>query len=249
MLNYVLTSKLSELLNAEQFQDYAPNGLQVEGKAEITRIVTGVTASLALIEAAKQCNADAILVHHGWFWKKDNPCLTGFRLQRVRTLLSCDMNLIAYHLPLDAHPVLGNNARLARELGLLPTGTWGEMNMGWIGHPENGEMSAGALAEQIGRRLGREPLLAGDPEKTVRTVAWCSGAAQGFYEEAIAQGADLYLSGEISEPTVHLARETGTVYLACGHHATERYGIRALGDWVRDNCGIEVRHIDIDNPV
>ena len=248
MLNHVLVAKLSELLNAEHFQDYAPNGLQVEGRAEITRIVTGVTASLDLLKAAIQCHADAVLVHHGWFWKKDNPCLTGFRLQRARAVLSAGMNLIAYHLPLDAHPELGNNACLARILDFAPTGTWGEMDLGWIGHPKQGEMTVADLAAQVEQRLGRAPLLVGSPNAIVRNVAWCSGGAQGFFEEAIAHGADLYLSGEISEATVHIARETGVAYLACGHHATERYGIRALGDWVSRNCGIEVTNIDIDSP-
>lgn len=249
MLNQTLVEKLSALLEAERFRDYAPNGLQVEGKKDIRRIITGVTASLALIEEAKKRGADAVLVHHGWFWKSDSPCLTGIRRSRAKAVLEADLNLIAYHLPLDAHPVLGNNAQLAAKLGLEPVSRWGEYELGWLGDIAGGPVTASEFALKAERVLARKPLLVGDPNRTVRRVAWCSGAAQREFEEAIGEGADLYLSGEISEPTFHLAQETGVPYLACGHHATERFGIQALGDWIRENLGLEVEYVEVENPV
>lgn len=249
MRNHTLVAKLTALLEAERFHDYAPNGLQVEGKEDISRIITGVTASQALLDEAVRRKADAVLVHHGWFWKGESPCLTGIRRKRAKTVLEADLNLIAYHLPLDAHPVLGNNAQLAGKLGLTPEGRWGEYELGWSGTIATGAMTAAQFAERVEKVLGRKPLLAGNPERRISRVCWCSGAAQREFEEAIAQGADLYLSGEISEPTYHLARESGVPYLACGHHATERFGIQALGHWIEENCGIEVQYVEVENPV
>lgn len=249
MLNHTLVKKLTALLEAERFHDYAPNGLQVEGKESISRIIAGVTASQALLDEAVQQKADAVLVHHGWFWKGESPCLTGIRRSRARTVLGAGLNLIAYHLPLDAHPVLGNNAQLAKRLGILPENRWGEYELGWTGRLASGPETAAQFALRAEKALGRKPLLAGDPNKVVSRVCWCSGAAQREFEEAISQGADLYFSGEISEPTFHLACESGVPYLACGHHATERFGIQALGKWIEQNCGIEVVYVDIENPV
>ncbi|MCI5851007.1 MAG: Nif3-like dinuclear metal center hexameric protein [Sutterellaceae bacterium] len=249
MQTRTLVDKLDALLEPERFHDYAPNGLQVEGRPEITRVVTGVTASLALIEAAARLKADAILVHHGWFWKSESRCITGYRRLRAKRMLELDMNLIAYHLPLDAHPELGNNAGIARCLGLDVLGRWGEMMLGWTGEIPGDPITAEAFAERCGAAFRRKPFLVGPSEKKVKRICWCSGAAQGMMEEAVGQGADLYLSGEISEPTVHLAEEYGVPYLACGHHATERFGIEALGRWVAENCGLEVTFVDIDNPV
>lgn len=269
-----LTEFLSGILMPERFRDYCPNGLQVEGRAEVRRIVCGVTANQALIEAAIACDADALLVHHGWFWKNEDGRLTGFRKQRLQSLLAHDINLFAYHLPLDAHAELGNNAQLARRLGWTTTGRFAEQEIGFLGvpaavtpapttrprsgqdplaKPDSLDAAGGTLASDIARRveqvLGRTPLLAGDAQREVRTIAWCSGGAQGYFEQAIVAGADLYVSGEISEQTVHLARESGVPYLAAGHHATERYGVMALGAHLAEQCGIDCDYVEIENPV
>lgn len=244
-----LAALLDGILMPERFRDYCPNGLQVEGRAEIERIVCGVTANRALIDAAIALNADAILVHHGWFWKNEDGRLTGFRKQRMQALLTHDINLFAYHLPLDAHPELGNNAQLARRLGWEPTGRFAEQEIGFIGAVAPAPSSAHELAQRIEIALGRTPLLVGDPQREVRTVAWCSGGAQGYFEQAIVAGADLYVSGEISEQTVHLARESGIPYLAAGHHATERYGVMALAAHLAERCGILCDFVEIENPV
>lgn len=241
---------LGQTLNAAQYRDYCPNGLQVEGRATIGRVVSGVTASLALIEAAVEWQADAILVHHGYFWRGEDMRVIGQKQRRLKLLLGHDINLFGYHLPLDSHPELGNNAQLAKRLDFDATGRFGENDICWIGRCHAPAVKTAAdLAMLIEKRLGRMPLLIGDPQQAIGQVAWCTGAAQGMLGDAIEAGATAYISGEISEPTVHLARETGTVYLAAGHHATERYGIQALGEHVAGHFGIEHRFIDIDNPV
>ncbi|WP_432239934.1 Nif3-like dinuclear metal center hexameric protein [Herbaspirillum robiniae] len=241
---------LGKTLNAAQYRDYCPNGLQVEGRGQIGRVVSGVTASLALIEAALDLKADAILVHHGYFWRGEDMRVIGTKQRRLKLLLSHDVNLFAYHLPLDAHPQLGNNAQLARQLDLTADGRFGENDLGWLGRSNSSAVKTAAdLAALIEKRLGRMPLLIGDPQQAIGEIAWCTGAAQGMLGDAIDAGATAYISGEISEPTVHLARETGTVYIAAGHHATERYGVQALGAHVAEHFGIEHQFIDIDNPV
>lgn len=241
---------LGKTLNAAQYRDYCPNGLQVEGRGQIGRVVSGVTASLALIEAALDLKADAILVHHGYFWRGEDMRVIGTKQRRLKLLLSHDVNLFAYHLPLDAHPQLGNNAQLARQLDLTADGRFGENDLGWLGRSNSPAVKTAAdLAALIEKRLGRMPLLIGDPQQAIGEIAWCTGAAQGMLGDAIDAGATAYISGEISEPTVHLARETGTVYIAAGHHATERYGVQALGAHVAEHFGIEHQFIDIDNPV
>jgi dinuclear metal center YbgI/SA1388 family protein len=247
---------LADRLQPERFRDYCPNGLQVEGHAEIRRIVTGVTASLALIEAAIEHRADAILVHHGWFWKGEDPCVRGPRRRRLSALLSRDISLFAYHLPLDAHPEWGNNAQLARVMDWTPDTRpdgsprrCGPDDLVWLGTPPPGTATVEALATQIAQRLRRTPLVIGPGERPVRRIAWCTGAAQGMMEAALAAGADCYISGEISEPTVHLARETGCTYISAGHHATERYGIQALGAEIEAHFGVPCTFVDIDNPV
>lgn len=242
-----LAAYLNGILMPERFRDYCPNGLQVEGRAGIARIVCGVTANRALIDAAIARGADALLVHHGWFWKNEDGRVTGFRKQRLQALLAHDINLFAYHLPLDAHPELGNNAQLARRLGWEVAGHFAEQEIGFLGAA--GCTMARDIAAKVAAVLGREPLLIGDPEREVRTVAWCSGGAQGYFEQAILAGADLYMSGEISEHTVHLARESGVPYLAAGHHATERYGVMALAAHLTETCGLACDYVDIDNPV
>jgi dinuclear metal center YbgI/SA1388 family protein len=243
-----LTAHLDQLLDVPRFSDYGPNGLQVEGRATIGRLVTGVTASAALIDAAIGAGADAILVHHGLFWRGQDGRVTGWMKQRLARLLTHDINLYAYHLPLDAHAELGNNAKLAQVLGLLPQGRFGEQSLGWLGSPPAGVTSAEALARQVAERLGRTPVLVEGDARVLQRVAWCTGGAQGWFESAIAAGADAYLTGEISEPQAHYARETGVAFLACGHHATERYGAAAVGAHLARVFGLEHRHIDIDNP-
>ena len=243
-----LRAYLDSVLDAARFRDYCPNGLQVEGREQVRRIVCGVTASQALIEAAIERGADALLVHHGWFWKAEDGRVTGFRKQRMARLLAHDINLFAYHLPLDAHATLGNNAQLALRLGWTVGGRFGEQDIGFVGVPPAPTL-AGELARQIETALGRTPLLIGDPARKVTRIAWCSGGAQGYFEDALAVGADVFVSGEISEQTVHLARETGMAFIAAGHHATERYGVMALGEHLVEKFGIDCEFVDIDNPV
>ena len=238
---------LHELLGVDRFKDYGPNGLQVEGTAQVRRIASGVTASLAFIDAALAAGADTLLVHHGLFWRGQDGRLVGWLKQRVQRLLAHDLNLFAYHLPLDAHAQLGNNAQWGLRLGLQADGRFGEQELGFIG--DAGALAdADALAARIGDALGRAPLLLRGDGRPLRRIAWCSGGAQGFFEAAVAAGADAYLSGEVSEPQAHLARETGVAFLACGHHASERYGAPALGAYLADRFGVEHRFIDIDNP-
>lgn len=239
---------LDQLLEAGRFSDYCPNGLQVEGRDEIRSIVTGVTASMALIEAALDLGADAILVHHGYFWKGEPAVMTGIKKRRIAALLRHDINLYAYHLPLDAHPALGNNAELGRLLGLTPHGSFGEMGLGMIGALAQ-PVRVRELAQHIEHKLDRAPLVIGDPEREVRQIGWCTGAAQSYFDAAIAAGVDAFISGEISEQTVHSARESGVAYFSAGHHATERYGIRALGAHLAQQFGLEHHFIDRDNPV
>ncbi|PKO34270.1 MAG: Nif3-like dinuclear metal center hexameric protein [Betaproteobacteria bacterium HGW-Betaproteobacteria-7] len=243
-----LVNYLDGLLEPGKFRDYCPNGLQVEGRDEVGRIVAGVTASQALLDVAVARGADAVVVHHGYFWKGDDGRVTGIRRQRLRTLLGHEISLLAYHLPLDAHPQLGNNAQLAADLGWQAEGRFGEQDIGWLGRPIEVETLA-TLAAQVEHRFRRAPLVIGDGAKTIRRIAWCSGGAQGYFEQAIALGVDAYLSGEISEQTVHLARESGVAYLAAGHHATERGGIRALAAHLNGHEGLTCEFVDLDNPV
>lgn len=243
----LLQRYLDELLDAARFKDYCPNGLQVEGASEVSGIVCGVSASLALIDAAIERRAQAILVHHGWFWRGEDGRVTGTRRTRMARLLAHDINLFGYHLPLDAHPELGNNAQLARVLGFRPTGTTGDQGLIWLGTLDV-PITAGELCTRTGQALARGPLLVGDAQRVVRRVAWCTGGAQGYFAQAIDAGVDLYLSGEISEQTTHLARESGVPYIAAGHHATERYGIRALSAHLAGQFGLQAEYVDIDNP-
>ncbi len=237
------------LLQPQRFKDYGPNGLQVEGRAEVRHLVSGVTASLALIDAAIEAKADAVFVHHGLFWRGQDGCVTGWMKQRLARLLAHDINLFAYHLPLDAHPTLGNNAQLGLRLGLVAEGVFGEQDLGVWGTSAVAVPHAEALAQRIAQALGRSPLLVpGDPQRPLRRIAWCSGGAQGHFEAAIAAGADAYITGEISEPQAHLARETGVAFLACGHHATERGGAPAVAAYLAAQLGLTHQFIDIDNP-
>lgn len=237
---------LNEWLQPENFQDYCPNGLQVEGKSEINTIVTGVTASRDLIEAAIAANADMLIVHHGYFWKGEDQRIRGMKRERLKRLLDNDINLVAYHLPLDDHPEYGNNRQLADILGIEnPRPLNGLV---WEGElPE--AMSPEKFSLHIARALHREPLKVGAGKAEIKRVGWCTGAAQGFINAAIDADLDAYLSGEISEPTTHTARECGIHYYAAGHHATERYGVKALGEALEKEFGVKHRFIDCDNPV
>ncbi len=238
----------NEILQPDQFQDYCPNGLQVEGRSEVRKIVSGVTACQALLDQAINAGADVILVHHGYFWRGDNPCVTGIQRTRIKRLLEANVSLLAYHLPLDAHPALGNNAVLARVLDLIPEGSLSDDGIGSVGRLRQ-PMTAVEFAAHISKRLGREPLHIMAEKVSIETIAWCTGAAQGSIDKAVESGVDAYLSGEISEQTVHVAREEGVHYFAAGHHATERYGVQALGERIAAHFGLEHAFIDIDNPV
>lgn len=242
-----LEEYMNRMLSVEQFKDYGPNGMQVEGRPEVTRLVSGVTASLALIEAAVEWNADAVLVHHGLFWRGQDGRVTGWMKKRLAALLARDVNLYAYHLPLDAHPELGNNAQLGAKLKLVADGRFGEQDLGFIGAPEK-PLSAAALGALLQFRLGRAPTVVEGDGRPLKRVAWCTGGAQGYFEAAIAAGADAFITGEISEPQAHYARETGVAFLACGHHASERYGAPAVAAQVAETFGLEHQFIDIDNP-
>jgi dinuclear metal center YbgI/SA1388 family protein len=244
---HAIARHCDELLVVDAVSDYCPNGLQALGRRPVTRLVSGVTASLALIDAAARDGADAILVHHGWFWKGDDPRLIGMHGRRVAALLTAGLSLLAYHLPLDRHPELGNNRQLARVLGLHDPGPADADGLLWCAEL-TAPLSGPALAADVAERLGRAPLHVPVIERDVRRIAWCTGAAQRFIERAADLGADLYLSGEVSEQTVHQARELGIDYIAAGHHATERYGVAALGDHVAERFGLVHRFVDIDNP-
>jgi dinuclear metal center YbgI/SA1388 family protein len=244
-----LLNAFDTLLQPERFKDYGPNGLQVEGRAEIRTIVSGVTASLALIEAAVAARADAIFVHHGLFWRGHDGRVTGWLRQRLGLLLRHNINLFAYHLPLDAHPELGNNAQLGMHLGFVPDGRFGEQQLGWLGQAPAALLSSPqALASHIESALGRPVTLVAGRAGPLQRVAWCSGGAQGYFEDAIAAGADVFVTGEISEPQAHYARESGVSFIACGHHASERYGAPALAAHVAQLNGLQHSFIDIDNP-
>lgn len=241
-----LQGEIDTYLDCARFTDYCPNGLQVEGRDEIARIVTGVTASLALIERAIALRADALLVHHGYFWRGEDPRIIRQKRKRLGLLLAADLNLFAYHLPLDAHGEVGNNVMLARRLGWSVQGRFGKQQLGCLGSAP--QATIGQLAQAVARELGRTPLVVGEADAPVGALAWCTGGAQDWIEDAWAAGARTFVSGEISEPTAHFAREMGITYLACGHHATERDGIRALGDHLAAHYGLDHVFIDLDNP-
>ena len=242
-----IESHLATLLEVGRFRDYGPNGLQVEGKPELHKIVSGVTASRALIEAAVHAGADAILVHHGLFWKGHDGRVTGWLKARLELLLAHQINLFAYHLPLDAHPEFGNNAQFGLRLGWVADARFGEQDLGFIGTAPQATTAA-SLAALLQTRLGRVPTTVAGDGRVIRRVAWCTGGAQGYFEAAIAAGADVYITGEISEPQAHYAAETGVAFIACGHHASERFGAPALAAHVAQVFGLEHQFIEIENP-
>ena len=237
-----------QLLQVDRFRDYCPNGLQVEGRPEVENVVTGVTASMALLEQAAALKADLVLVHHGYFWKGEDARVVGIKKRRLKLLLENDISLAGYHLPLDAHPELGNNSRLARVLGFSLQGWAGEQSM--VAHGEIEQPGSLAdVAAGIAQKLDRQPLVFGDPSKPIRKLAWCTGAAQDYIDVALALGVDAFLTGEVSERTFHTAQETGIAFISAGHHATERYGVQALGEHLAQRFGLHHQFVDIDNPV
>ena len=240
-----------ETLEAERFSDYCPNGLQVEGRAEVRRLACAVTANQAVIEQAAAWDADALLVHHGYFWRGEAPQIVGMKRRRLLRLLESGISLLAYHLPLDAHPTLGNNAQLGARLGIRGSESLQPQDpraVGNIGSFEEGMTLAGVV-EVLRGLTGLEPLLIGDPSQRVERVAWCTGAAQGYLDHAVRAGAELYISGEVSEQTFHEAQEQGIAYIAAGHHATERYGVQALAGAAAEQFGLDWQFLDSDNPV
>jgi dinuclear metal center YbgI/SA1388 family protein len=242
-----LTTYINDLLDVTKFKDYAPNGMQVQGKAKLKKIITGVSATQALIEASIEAQADVIIVHHGWFWEKEDPCIVGMKHNRLKPLIENDINLLAYHLPLDAHPELGNNAQLAKHLDIHIEDVMDNQGVGNYGRlPEY--ISLEKLGSNIAAALNRQPTLVSGGDHAIRKVAWCTGAAQNWITKAAEAGVDAFISGEISEHTVHVAREMGVHYIAAGHHATERYGVQALGEHVSAKFGLLHEFIDIDNP-
>ncbi len=245
-----LINSLDKELKPWLFKDYAPNGLQVEGRQKINKIVTGVTACEAFLDKAIEANADAVLVHHGYFWQGENPCIIGMKQRRLRKLLTNDINLFGYHLPIDAHPTLGNNAELARILGFSITGGLDPNATNPIGNTGSLEtpMTLAEIGTHIAAKLDTKPLLISAHDRLIKTIAWCTGGAQDYINQAITVGADAFISGEISERTVHIARECGIHYIAAGHHATERCGVQAVGKWLQDKFYIEHEFIDIPNP-
>jgi dinuclear metal center YbgI/SA1388 family protein len=253
-----LSLYLDDHLQVARIKDYCPNGLQVQGKPIIKTLVSGVTASIALIEEAIALKADAIMVHHGWFWKNDDARVVGQLHSRLKLLMDHEINLFAYHLPLDVHPVLGNNAQLAKVMGWKALKPSERASLGsasvmdgliWEGHPEASQKTLEHLARSISGRLGRDPLVIGDLNKPIKRIAWCTGGAQGYINEAILMKVDAYISGEVSEQTFHAAQESGVAYIAAGHHATERYGIGALGEFVAQKYKLKHQFVDIPNPV
>ncbi|QWV18896.1 Nif3-like dinuclear metal center hexameric protein [Stutzerimonas zhaodongensis] len=244
-----LVDESDRFLNAAKIPDYCPNGLQVEGRPQVQRIVSGVTASQALLDAAVEAQADVVLVHHGYFWKNEDPRVVGIKQRRLKTLLSNDISLLAYHLPLDVHPEVGNNVQLARLLGLTIEGALEPDNprsVGLVGALDT-PLTPADFMRRVHAALGREPLMVEGPG-LIRRIAWCTGGAQGYIDQAVTAGVDAYLTGEISEPTVHIARENGLSFFAAGHHATERYGVQALGELLAKRFAIEHLFIDCPNP-
>ena len=243
-----LVSYIQEILQPERFSDYCPNGLQIQGCPDVLKIVSGVTASMDLLQAAADAGADAVLVHHGFFWKNEDPCIVGIKQKRIKFLLDNNISLLAYHLPLDAHPKLGNNAQLANRLGLNLEAWAGNQNILAYGTLPEGRL-LGDFSQFVDLQLNRTPMVIGADNKQIKRVAWCTGGAQSYMQDAINLGVDLFISGEISEQTYHLAQESGVAYMAAGHHATERYGVNALGDHLAFHFSISHEFIDIHNPV
>jgi dinuclear metal center YbgI/SA1388 family protein len=239
---------LDDLLDVKRFNDYCPNGLQVHGRDEVKKVVAGVTASLDFLKTAQAAGADTVLVHHGYFWKNEDATVTGLKKKRIEFLLQHQMNLIAYHLPLDAHPELGNNAQLAKILDLQIDGNATQQNLVMLGHLPQAKLLA-EFSQQIAKKLKRNPMVIGSANKPIKKVAWCTGAAQGYFHQILSEQVDAYITGEISEANFHIANESGVAFISAGHHATERYGVKALAQQLEQQFDIQTSFIDIDNPV
>ncbi len=250
MLLSSLTEYLNQYLEIQAYKDWSPNGLQVEGKPDVFRVMTGVTASQRFIDTAIERGADAVLVHHGWFWKGEPSTIVGIKKRRIQALLTHDVSLLAYHLPLDANTEVGNNVMLAKALGLKVVERQGDMGLLNICEPNNGEIQTDVFLLQLEQTLARKPLTVGEKPSVLRRIGLCSGAAQDLITQAAQAQCDAYISGEISERTTHEARELGIFYISAGHHATERYGIQALGELLKKQFPeIEVEYIEDENPV
>lgn len=248
MNRQILLQWCEQTLQTSQFQDYAPNGLQVEGTTDVQHIITAVTASRAAIDFAVQQGAQMLLVHHGMFWKSEPVTITGWKRQRIATLLEHNINLVAYHLPLDAHPTLGNNAQLAKKMGWLPENTFGEQNLLNIGTLPENQQTVPQLIKQLEQVLQRKMVVVGDVSGSLNRVAWCTGGAQGYFQAALNAGAQVYITGEISEAQYHLARETQSIFISAGHHATERFGVQALGLAISQAWDVSTQFFDENNP-
>lgn len=246
-----LNAELNTLLRPELFKDYCPNGLQVEGRKQITKLVTGVTASQALIDAACEAEADAIIVHHGYFWQGEDQRVTGSKRKRLKKLLENDVSLYAFHLPLDVHEQFGNNIELAKLLGITVEGELKKISnqalvlTGSISQSQ----TFNSMVDLLTEKLSRAPQAIEGSSAEIKSIAWCTGAAQNYIDLAIDSGVDAYLTGEISEQTYHAAKESGIHFFGAGHHATERYGVQALGRHLAEKFSLEHCFIDIDNPV
>lgn len=249
MLTQQLVTYLNQELNSASIKDYCPNGLQVEGREETLRIITGVTASQRLIDTAIKKQADLILVHHGYFWKGESEVITGMKRQRIAALLANNINLVAYHLPIDIHPVWGNNVQLGQLLEIENLQPLETLQPTGIVYQGNINARLEDFARQITAKLGRELFVCeGDPEKMIKTVCWCTGGGQSFIEQVAQSGADLFITGEVSEQTIHIAREMDIAFIAAGHHATERYGVKAIGEHLANEFELDVEFVDMHNP-
>jgi dinuclear metal center YbgI/SA1388 family protein len=250
LTNIELTNYLNTLLKSNEISDYCPNGLQVEGATSVSKIVTGVTASQALIDCAIDEGADTLIVHHGYFWNGENQTISGMKKNRIKALLQHDINLYAYHLPLDVHCIYGNNQQLGRLLeiddicAVEQVKPQGVLMQGRLTH----SISALELQSRLKVALERDVLMESPSDKLISRIAWCTGGGQGFIEQAVEAGVDAFITGEVSEQTIHTAREMGISFYAAGHHATERYGVKSLGNHLADTFDVDVTFIDIPNP-
>ncbi len=242
-----IINHLNGLLKPQRFRDYAPNGLQVQGSDRVRKIITAVSASQRAIDFAIEQEAEMLLVHHGYFWKHENPVVEGLKAQRLAKLLRHQINLVAYHLPLDQHERFGNNALFAEHFDCVEV--WQSLVEALIWHAEIKPIAAEELRRQLSQQLGREALMLGESRGPVSRIGWCTGAAQDYFSQAVAEGAQLFISGEYAERTYHEANELGALYISCGHHASERAGVRALGEYLGEEFGLTVRFFDEPNPL
>ncbi|WXU00398.1 MAG: GTP cyclohydrolase 1 type 2 [Catillopecten margaritatus gill symbiont] len=243
--NKTLSEYCHDYLKVDKFQDYCPNGLQVEGKADIQTLVSGVSANQDLIERAIDEKADALFVHHGFFWKGEDQKITGIKKNRIKALLDNNINLFAYHLPLDAHSEVGNNIQLAHRFGIKNPTPIGD-TLVWQGEINT---TLADLADTIEQSLNRKPLTFGNNDKPLKTIAWCSGGAQNYMNHALDINADCFITGEVSEQNPAIAKENNIAFISAGHHATERYGVQALCQHLSNKFGVKHQFIDVDNQV